>query len=174
MTNRITPLILSLALAALPVTARAQALTPVPNHAMAEHRDTHAHLAALVKQGGDVGEAAQKVLDVLLPHDAREEQFVLPLLGLVDDLADGKVTRDMAWAIPMGEKVIAERNRLYDEHTAIINAVIDLNKAGEAHHDANLVAFAQEIADDEINDGEFVYPVAILVGKLVKEEMPAQ
>lgn len=174
MSNKFALLAISLALAALPLLARAQPTAPIPNHALAEHQDTHARLEALAKQGGDIGQAAQTVLAVMLPHDAREEQFVLPLLGLVDDLADGKVTRDMAWAVPMGEKVIAERNKLYDEHTAIIDAVVGLNKAGEAHHDAGVVAFAQEIADDEINDGEFVYPVAILVGKLVKAELPAQ
>ncbi len=163
--------VLAAAAATVPSPVAAAAKEPILYQMQAEHKATQARLEALTQMTGPVAAAAQRALAVIRPHDQREEEFVLPLLSLVDDLVDGKVTPDMAWAIPMSDKVIAERGKLYDEHTAIIAALNELGTAAQASGDANLLAFTQEVAGDEVNDGAFVYPTAILVGKLVREKL---
>jgi hypothetical protein len=152
----------------------AQQKPPIPHGLLSEHKTTLAHLHSLAREHGAVGVAAKHVLAVMVPHVQREEEFVLPLLGVIDELVDGKIGPDMAWAIAMSDRVVAERSKLYDEHTAIIDALNELAAAGRARHDANLVAFAEEVASEEVNDGEFVYPAAILAGKLVREKLAAK
>jgi hypothetical protein len=136
-----------------------------------EHTSTIDHLKSLAHERGAVGEAAKRVLVVMVPHDQREEEFVLPLLGLMDTVVAGRIGPEMAWAVPMSERVVAERDKLYDEHAAIINALNDLTAAARARHNASLVAFSEQVANDEVNDGAFIYPAAILVGKLVREKL---
>jgi len=162
---------LLLATTALCGTAFAQAKTPIPNHALAEHKATLDHLTGLAAEPGAVGLAARHVLAAMVPHDQREEAFVLPLLGLIDDIAADKVVPEMAWAVPMAARLQSERAALYDEHTTIISGLIELTAAAQTRNDASLVAFAEQVAADEINDGEFVYPAALLVGRLVREKL---
>ena len=154
-----------------PPTTAAATKQPIPRHMVAEHRNTMTRLDALAKRKGAIGTAAQHVIAVMAPHDQREEAFVLPLLGLMDDLADGKVTPDMAWAVPMADRLIAERGKLNEEHSAIIATIIELTAAGRASHDAKVVAFAEEIAMDETNDSEFIYPAAVVIGRVVREKL---
>ena len=165
------PAALPVAVAGLSGPAAAQQKQPIPYHILSEHKTTLANLNRLAHIRGPVGAAAKRVLVVMVPHDQREEEFVLPLLGLMDNLASGKIGPDIAWAIPMSDRVVAERSKLYDEHTAIISALTELIAAGQARRDANLVAFAQEVAAEETNDGEFVYAAAILVGQVVREKL---
>jgi hypothetical protein len=138
-----------------------------------EHVTVQGRLKELARQPGAVGVAAKKVLAIMLPHDQREEEFVFPLLGLVSDLAAGKVGPDLAWAVAMADRVKAEQKQLYIEHSGIISALNELAAAARAKHDANLEAFAEAVAASEVNDGEVEYPTAILVGMYVRAQLPA-
>jgi hypothetical protein len=162
---------LLVAIAGLPGPAAAQQKQPISYHILSEHKTTLANPNRLARSRGAVGAAAKHVLAVMVPHNQREEEFALPLLGLMDNLASGQIGPDIAWAIPMSDRVVAERSKLYDEHTAIVSALTELIAAGHARHDANLVAFAQEVAAEETNDGEFVYPAAIVVGQVVRGKL---
>ena len=78
-----------------------------------------------VPVGGDgpVGVEAQKALVLFKQHLQREEEFILPPLTLLPHLADGKVSPDMKWAIAMADRVKAEREKTYHEHTQITDAM---------------------------------------------------
>lgn len=152
-------------------TAAAQKQSPTPHALLKEHVTVQGRLNELAREPGAVGAAAKKILAVMVPHDQREEEFVFPLLGLVDDLAAGKAGPDMAWALAMSDRVKAEQKQLYTEHSAIIAAVNELAAAARDRHDANLEAFAEEVAASEVNDGEVEYPTAILVGMYLRTQL---
>jgi hypothetical protein len=140
---------------------------------LAEHARIQQRLQALSHKPGPIGEAAKRVLAVLAPHDKREESFVLPLLGLLDQVAADRIGPDLAWVLPMADRLKAEEQNLYQEHSAIISALNGLAAAGRNRHDAAVVAFSEDIASDEVNDGNVVYPAAILVGKYVRQKLQA-
>lgn len=150
-----------------------QQKSPTPYALLEEHVTVQGRLKDLAREPGAVGAAAKKVLVVMLPHDKREEEFVFPLLGLVSDLAAGKVGPEMSWAVAMAERVKAEQKQLYIEHSGIISALNELAAAARAKHDANLEGFAEAVAASEVNDGEVEYPTAILVGMYVRSQLPA-
>jgi len=151
--------------------AFAQQQPPPPYKEMTEHKTTLDHFRRLGNDRGAVGLAARHVLAIMIPHDQREEQFVLPLLSLTATVVDGKVGPELAWAIPMTDRLAAERSTLFSEHAAIIGALTELTDAARARHDLNLMAFAEQVAMDEVNDGEFVYPSALLVGSVIRAKL---
>lgn len=54
-----------------------------PSSIEAEHKELHAHLARVLNSGGRTGLAAKEVGKLLHPHFVKEEQYVMPPLGLL-------------------------------------------------------------------------------------------
>ena len=146
---------------------------PIPNELRADHVRIQQRLRDLSLRADPVGKAAKQVLVLLVPHDQREEEFVLPLVGLLEQVAADRIRPDMALAIPMADKLKAEKDRLSDEHTAVIDALLVLRSASLRSHEPKVTQFAEDIASDEVNDGQVVYPAAILVGKYIRDKLPA-
>ena len=55
----------------------------------------------------------------------------MPPLTLLPNLADGKVTPDMAWALAMTDRVKAERDQIFEEHTRMTDALNDAGRSGD-------------------------------------------
>ena len=56
-----------------------------------EHEELHAHLIKATQAGRRVGDTANTVAGVLHEHFVKEEEFALPPLGLLSDLARDQV-----------------------------------------------------------------------------------
>ncbi len=153
-----------------PALAQGQAHV-APQTVINEHRVIERHLGDLARRHGRVGVAAKRVLAVIVPHQRREEEFVLPLLGLVDSIVDSGVKQDMAWAVEMSNRVKAERANFYDEHTKLVAALDDLAAAARREHDWRTVAFGESVAAHAANDNEVIIPTAVLVGIHVAETL---
>src|SRR5512140_3263933 len=63
----------------------------IPESIKAEHAELHQELARATQSGGKTGEAAQALSNILDRHFGKEEEYAMPELGLLRDLADGKV-----------------------------------------------------------------------------------
>jgi hypothetical protein len=130
-------------------------------------------LGQLVRRKGPVGVAAANVLAVYKQHAAREQEFIMPPLTLLPSLADGKVTPAMAWALPMTDRVRAEREQIFEEHTRITDALNALASAAAKAHDNNAKEFAENAVADELNDLEVVEPTLLLIGDILHAKLPA-
>ena len=104
-------------------------------------------------------------------HLQREEEFILPPLTLLPQLADGKVSPDMKWAIAMADRVKAEREKTYQEHTQITDAMNALAAAARKAHDAEALEFAQAAVADSLNDLELLEPMSIVIGDYLKAKL---
>jgi hypothetical protein len=145
----------------------------IPQSLTVEHQDTLDQLANLGRRHGPVGVEARKALELFKRHLLRENAFILPPLTLLPYLADGKVTPDMKWAIAMADRVKAEREEIFQEHTQITDAMNALAAAARATHDAEALAFAQSAVTDSLNDSEIGEPMAIVIGDYVKLKLQA-
>jgi hypothetical protein len=145
----------------------------LPQSLVFEHEDTMRSLEALAKKPGQVGVVARKARDLFKRHTAREREFILPALTLLPDIADGKASPDMAWALAMTDKVKAEREQIFQEHEAVTTAMNELLVAGERAHDQQAVEFARAAAADSLNDLEILEPAVMLVGAYLHEKLPA-
>ena len=145
----------------------------IPQSLAVEHAETIERLTTLSKHPGEVGTVARKALELFRRHEARESEYILPPLTLLPVLADGKVTPDMAWAVAMADRVKADREVIFEEHTKITDIANALVNAGRRAHDAEAVEFAQAAVADSLNDIELLEPTVLVIGDYVRARLPA-
>jgi hypothetical protein len=145
----------------------------IPQSIRVEHDNTLRQLATLSQHHGAVGAEARKALTLFKRHLQREEEFILPPLTLLPQLAEGKVLPDMKWAISMADRVKAERDKTYQEHTEITDAMNALAGAARKAHDVEALDFAQAAVADSLNDIELLEPMSIVIGDFLKAKLPA-
>jgi hypothetical protein len=127
----------------------------------------------LSRHSGAVGEEARKALTLFKAHIARSQEYVLPPLTLLPVLADGKVTPDMKWALAMSDRVKADREQIFQEHTQITDAMNALATAARAAKDQAALNFAQSAVADSLNDTEILEPMVIVIGDYLRAKLPA-
>jgi hypothetical protein len=145
----------------------------IPQSLRISQIETTEQLSVLAKKKGPVGAAAGRVLALYTAHVAREREFILPPLTLLPLLADGKVTPDMAWALAMTDRVKAEREEIFNEHTRITEALNRLVVAGAEAHDNYAKEFAESAAADSLNDLEVLEPTLMLIGDILHSKLSA-
>ena len=145
----------------------------IPQALLLQQKETIEQLSGLGQKRAPVGPAASKVLVLMKRHMEREREFILPPLTLLPLLADGKVTSDMAWALPMTDRVKAEREQIFEEHTQITEALNELIVAATRTHDNTAREFTQSAAADSLEDLEILEPALLLIGDTLRAKLPA-
>ncbi|HET6184887.1 MAG TPA: hypothetical protein VFA03_15010 [Acetobacteraceae bacterium] len=144
---------------------------PIPPSLQLEHQDTLARLGVLARRPGPVGAEARKALPLVKRHFAREDEYILPPLTLLPYLADGKVTPDMSWAIAMADRVRADREEIFQEHTQITDAFNAIAAAARRAHDQEAAEFAEAGVGDSLNDLELIEPGVLVIGEFLREKL---
>ena len=155
-------------------TARAQRGVDIPQYQRVEQEGMLVYLRELAKRTTPTGPAAQKVLDLLVPKLAKENEIILPPQVLLSALADGEVSPDMRWAIVMADRVKAERDTLLRMHKDLNVAFLALRDAASAEGDRHTVGFTNDLIADDLGDQEIEEPTAILIGDFLRSRLPAQ
>jgi hypothetical protein len=156
-----------------PVAAQETKQHLIPQSVQNSQKETEEQLTVLSRHKGPVGAAAKTALELYQRHAAREREFILPPLTLLPYLADGGVTPDMAWALPMVERTRAERETLFQEHEKITDALNDLAAAAQKAHHRDAMAFAENAAADSLTDLEVLEPTLLLIGDILRAKLPA-
>lgn len=159
------------AVLALLVMMSAQAADPeraIPSSIQAEHKELHAELAKAMRAGGKTGAAAKEVEKLLAPHFSKEEQYALPPLALLSDLAAGKRPADSAGIIRMTDRLKADMPQMLREHKEISAATQRLRKAAQEERKPGAAAFADGLLAHAKQEEQILYPSAILVGEYLK------
>lgn len=146
----------------------------LPQSIRLEHSDTLEHLTLLSHRPGSVGAVARDALVLVKRHVAREREYILPPLTLLPYLAEGKATPDMAWAVAMSDRVRADREVIFQEHTQLTTLMTRLRDAGLRAHDREAVAFAQSAVVDSLNDLEIQEPAVLMIGDVLRARLAAR
>ena len=77
----------------------------IPATLKAEHDELHAELARATQAGGKTSRAAEAVVRIMHPHFVKEEEYALPALGLLTDLAAGKFEPGMTTVLRLTDKL---------------------------------------------------------------------
>jgi hypothetical protein len=140
----------------------------IPSSIKEEHEELHRDLAEVIKLGGNTGQAAQKVAEVLEPHFIKEEKYALPPLALLQDLAADKYDESMAETALLSQKLKTELPIMLEEHQHIVGLLDDLlKKAGEENH-PDAVSFAKRLKAHAESEEQILYPASILVGEYIQ------
>jgi ribosomal protein S7 len=140
----------------------------IPKSLQAEHAELHEELAKAIAAGGKVSEAAKTVAALLHTHFEKEEEYALPPLGVLSELAQGRVTPEMKSAIVMADKLKADLPHMLQEHKDIVVALRKLVAAAEQENKLEHARFAEKLILHAQNEEEVLYPAAILVGEYLK------
>jgi hypothetical protein len=144
--------------------------TPLP--LQTEHAELHATLGKAVKEPGVVGDAAREVARLLHPHLVREEEFALPPLALLAEVARRGVSADMAEVLPMTRRLKAELPAMLEEHAQIVDALRKLRSAASAAGLPEYEKFADALVLHAQTEEAVLYPASVLLGEVVESKLP--
>lgn len=140
----------------------------IPKPVRVEHAELHETLAKATREPGAVGEAARAVAQLLHPHFIKEEEFALPPLGLLAEVARGGLRSEMAEVLPMTRRLKAELPAMLAEHKQIVAALERLRAAARAAGHAGFEHFAEALVLHAETEEQVLYPAAILLGEHVE------
>lgn len=143
----------------------------IPSSLQAEHKELHETLVKFTRLPGKTGAAAKEVAKQLHPHFLKEEEYALPPLGLLTDLAKGRTTADMKEAITMADKLKEDWQQMLSEHKQITGALDKLQKAAKEERHPEVVRFTESLKLHAKNEEEVLYPTAILIGEYLKMKL---
>src|SRR5262249_47194094 len=117
------------------------------------------------------GQIARQAIGAVKKHFQREEEYILPPLTLAPAIALGKVTPDMRWAVAMADRIKADRETIFVEHTVITQWMNELAAAAERAHEADVTALPGGAGAASLNDREVNEPMAIVIGEYVRAKL---
>ncbi|MBC5775535.1 hemerythrin domain-containing protein [Pontibacter sp. KCTC 32443] len=142
--------------------------TQIPTSLKAEHEELHKKLESYTKLPGKTGIAAKAVADKLHPHFNKEEEYALPPLGLLPDLAEGKTSDEMRAVIPQTDKLKEEFQQMLAEHQQIVKTLDELSAAAKEENHPEVMQFVDALKLHAKTEEEVLYPTAILIGEYLK------
>lgn len=143
----------------------------VPQSIRFQHQQIISRLEHFATRKGYEAAAAQKAATFLKEHYAKEEEFVLPPLGLLPRLATGEVSKDMESAIAMADRTKSALNDFQNDHIKITSLMNELIAAGRKKKDGELVRLATRVAAQSLNDIEVAQPTTILIGDYLRQRL---
>ncbi|HMQ64750.1 MAG TPA: hypothetical protein PKA33_18990 [Amaricoccus sp.] len=150
---------------AFAATASAAPFEP-PYALSAVHADFQSQLEQAADMPGEIGTAARAAADLLGPHNAAEEEFVLPFLGFADAATVGGTTDPQL--LEQLASLEAELPQLRDSDLKLVTALVELYAAAEEAGQAEVARLAERMVWHEVSDIEVLYPAAVLVGSAVQ------
>jgi hypothetical protein len=132
----------------------------MPDSLRVEHEQLRADLEQAIRIGGQVGQAAQALQSLLDPHLRREDDNVFLGLGLLQSVAQGKVTPGMHELVVMAERLKLELPEMLAEHD-------QATKSGRPQ----VAYFAARLLHHARLEEEVLYPAAVVLGEYLKSRL---
>ena len=114
------------------------------------------------------GKAAVKLNELMQHHFKEEENYVLPPLGHLPLLAEGKIPTQSKEVIGLTEKLKAQLNHMSAEHQLIKAYMDEVIQAAAKESHPEVIALEKEISKHAATEEEVFFPAAILIGEYLK------
>lgn len=132
-----------------------------------EHEEIWQLLIGVQHLSGKTGSIAEKVAKDLKAHIDKEESLALPLLGILKDIADGKLKNGVAKrASLLGSKLEKEYPGMLHGHRELRKFLERLKKVGAEEGHLTAVRFAEALEAHSKQEEEVFYPAAIVAGQM--------
>ena len=143
-----------------------------PQSLRVEHEELHARLDKATKAGGATSEAANLVAKSLHSHFLKEEEYALPPLGLLPNLAESETLPEIEAVLEMTDCLKADLSHMLWEHKQIVIALKALIEAANLEGKEEVVRFAEKLMLHAQTEEEVLYPASILIGEYLKLKIP--
>jgi hypothetical protein len=140
----------------------------VPDYILQEHRTLLSTVDSLALLKDSTGLAAIKLQEVMHHHFKEEEDYVLPVLGLLTPLAEGKLPAEREAIIQLTEKLRKEHNHMIAEHQLITALLQELVQTSKREGRERLETYKRAVLGHATAEEVVYFPAAILVGDYLK------
>lgn len=135
------------------------------------HESLYEDLEIIISFGGEIGEKTKQLAKMLHSHFKKEEEYALPPLGLLLELADGRWNLDASTVVKMADKLQSQLSEMKNEHE---NIRVVLNKLKNISNEENkntskIHRFINDLSIHIDIEDQVLYPAAILVGNYLKK-----
>jgi hemerythrin-like domain-containing protein len=136
-----------------------------------EHEEIWRLLIEVQHLSGKTGSIAEKLAKDLKAHIDREESLALPLLGILRDIAEGKLKKGVAKrASVIGSKFEREYPDMLHGHRELYKILERLKKVGGEEGHLTAVRFAEALEAHSKQEEEVLYPAAIVAGQMASKQ----
>lgn len=140
----------------------------VPESLRIEHENLKADFKDVLASGGKVAQKAKLLADILYPHFLKEEESLLPHLGLLLNLAQGKWDIESEDILLTAGELQKQYYELSDEHKKIIKALQKLHEAAKEENNLPADRFVQDLTLHAQIEEQILYPAVMLIGRYLK------
>lgn len=140
----------------------------VPASIKNEHENLLDKIHKLTLYKDSTGHVAIKLDELIQHHFKEEEDFVLPPLGLLPLISDGKLPIQGKEIILLTEKLKSQLLHIKAEHQLIKAYVEELMHAAAMDNHPEVIEFEKELHKHATTEEEIFFPSAILVGEYLK------
>jgi hemerythrin-like domain-containing protein len=137
-----------------------------------EHQDIWQLLTGVQNLSGKTGSVAERLAKDLKAHIDKEESLALPLLGILRDLVNGKLSVASAKrATALHLKFEKEYPGMLHGHKELYKVLERLKKVGAEEGHLTAVRFAEALEKHSQEEEEVLYPAALLAGKTAAKQV---
>jgi hemerythrin-like domain-containing protein len=137
-----------------------------------EHQEIWQLLIGVQNLSGKTGSVAERLAKDLKAHIEKEESLALPLLGILRDLVDGKLSPASATrASLLQTKFEREYPGMLHGHKELYKVLERLKKVGAEEGHLTAVRFAEVLEKHSQEEEEVLYPAAILAGRTAAKQV---
>jgi len=140
----------------------------IPQALVEEHRTLMAEIDKGTHEGGLVGEAALALRAAVASHIERDNNVVLPVLGLLSALVHDHLDMDLGELSLILDQVRTEIPRLASEHKALQAAANRLGDAARRENKPEYITFAFQLWLHMDEEEAVYYPAAQLVDAVIR------
>lgn len=137
----------------------------------AAHEELMHEVSAASKLDGPVGSAAREVEWILRPHLRKEEEVALPALEALKAIVRRARPKELQAMADMTDRLEREMSDIAAQHAVIVLALEGLASAAKLAGDERHIELTRKLADYMKMEQTVIYPAAVLVGDIVKEQL---
>jgi len=138
-----------------------------PTSVLAIHENLLQLLVGAQRLQGKTGRIAEEVAKLVRPHIEKEESLFLPLLGILPEAAEGKLSQATAKrAAKLYSKAKEEYKVMLLEHKELDKTLARLKRVADEEGHPTATKFADLLKEHSLGEDQMLYPAAILAGRI--------
>lgn len=135
----------------------------VPQSLKTEHENLLADFKNVIASGGKTAKKAEIFSKTVYPHFLKEEETILPLLGLLLTLAEGKWDIESEDLLLSADKIKKDFKELKKEHEKIIKILQDLKVIAKKENNFYAEKFVNDLTLHAQMEEQVLYPAVLLI-----------